>query len=431
MTLKTRNLQMRRHASAVLGIVIALSGSVLNSAAPQAPSDQNVSQEVTDLEVYLVTIGPGELLWERFGHNAIWIRDRDTGIERAYNYGLFSFEQEDFLKRFLQGRMEYWMRGFDAGPHLQEYMAANRTVVVQELNLSRNQKIELRDFLVWNKQPENRFYRYHYYWDNCSTRIRDAIDRVTNGAIRDQMEHVYPGHTLRYHSLRLVANDLWTSVGLLLGLGQPVDEPLSAWEEMFLPMKLRDHLRNVFVPGEDGDVQSLVASERTLHESTEFFERAAPPRWTPWFLVAGLLLGLATLLLARKAKESRTARAAFAALTTLWYAFIGIVGLGLAGLWLLTDHDTSYRNENLFWFDPVAILLVVLAPLLIYRVQWTDRIARLIAVFVAGVAILGLVLKIVPGMDQMNAPLIAFALPSHIAFVAGLLWVSSIEGGRQ
>jgi hypothetical protein len=390
----------------------------------------SLSSQDTDssqFSVYLVTVGPGELVWEKFGHNAIWISDNSRGFNRAYNYGLFSFQQEGFVTRFLQGRMEYWMRGFDTDPHLQGYVSDNRSVWVQELNLSAQQKVELRDFLEWNERPENRFYRYHYYYDNCSTRIRDAIDRVLGGVIQDQTEGVFPGSTLRYHSLRLVSDNPWTYLGLLLGLGQPVDDPISAWDEMFLPLKLREHLRDVVVLDGAGSEQPLVLSERVLYESTEFVENAAPPEWTLYSLGVGLVLAFAAFLLAHGATEGRRIRMAFAFATTAWYAMIGAIGLGLAGLWLFTDHDTSYRNENLFWFDPVAIFLIVLTPLLIFRVPWATRLGRLAAVFVAGASLLGFALQVVPGMYQVNGPLVALITPPNLAFAAGLLWYSSVE----
>ncbi len=393
-------------------------------AAARAVLQEPDSSQVT---VYLVTVGPGEQVWEQFGHNAIWISDDSSGFNRAYNYGLFSFQQEGFVTRFLQGRMEYWMRGFDTDPHLQGYVSEDRSVWIQELNLSTQQKTELRDFLVWNERPENRFYRYHYYYDNCSTRIRDAIDRVLEGIIEDQTGGVFPGATLRYHSLRLVSEDLLVYSGLLLGLGQPVDQPLSAWDEMFLPLKLRDHLRNVVLRNDDGTEQPLVLSERTLYESTEFVENAAPPKRTIHFLAVGMVLALGALLLAHMATERPGRRIFFAGAAATWYAIVGIAGVGLAALWMFTDHDTSYRNENLFWFDPVAVLLIVLAPLLVFRVQWSIRAGRLAAVFVAGAALLGLALQIVPGMDQVNGPLIALTLPPNLAFAVGILWYSSVE----
>jgi hypothetical protein len=379
------------------------------------------------ISVYLVTMGPGKHVWEPYGHNAIWITDTSHNIDRAYNYGVFDFEQEGFLYRFLKGRMLYKMVGEDATRHLQRYIADNRSVWVQELSLTPPQRVELRDFLEWNDRPENRSYRYHYYHDNCSTRIRDALDRVLDGAILHQSEGKETGHTFRFHTQRLNSHNLWMYTGLMLGLAQPVDRQLSAWDEMFLPLKLRQHLRNVVVLDESGNEQPLVLSEQTMYESTQFVESAAPPSWTLRFLGVGLTLAFVALLLAHKATEGRAARIVFSGFTMTWYTLIGVAGLGLAGLWMFTDHDTSYRNENLFWFNPVAILLILLAPLLIFRVQWSVRAGRLAAVFVAGVSLLGFVLQVVPGMDQVNGPLIAVTTPPNLAFAAGLLWYSSIE----
>ena len=194
----------------------------------------------SEIRVYLVTMGPGAAVWERFGHNAIWIDDPSVQPDTAYNYGLFDFGQENFLLRFIRGQMWYWMAGFPAEPYIRTYLQDNRSVWLQELNLPPRARLELRDFLRWNELPENRFYHYDYYRDNCSTRIRDAIDRVTGGAIADQTAFRPTGRSYRFHTQRLTANDPLVFTGLLLALGQGVDRPISAWEEMFLPMALRE-----------------------------------------------------------------------------------------------------------------------------------------------------------------------------------------------
>ena len=89
----------------------------------------------SELRVYLLTMGPGERVWERFGHNAIWIRDPASQPDTAYNYGLFDFQQENFLLRFIRGQMWYWMAGFPAEAYVRTYVRDNRSVWVQELNL--------------------------------------------------------------------------------------------------------------------------------------------------------------------------------------------------------------------------------------------------------------------------------------------------------
>src|SRR4029453_11507821 len=113
------------------------------------------------------------------------------------------------------------------------------SVCVKRLNLPPPARLQLREFLRWNEQPENRFYHYDYYRDNCSTRVRDALDRALGGRIHEYATTRPTDKTYRFHTRRLTANDPLVYTGLLIGLGQPVDRPISAWEEMFLPLALR------------------------------------------------------------------------------------------------------------------------------------------------------------------------------------------------
>ena len=101
---------------------------------------------------------------------------------------MFSFEEPGFLRRFVRGEMDYWMEGFDSERLLRAYAAADRSIWVQELDLTPEQMGALYEFEEWNERPENRFYRYDYYRDNCSTRVRDAIDRVLGGRLRESAE---------------------------------------------------------------------------------------------------------------------------------------------------------------------------------------------------------------------------------------------------
>ena len=226
-----------------------------------------------------MTFGPGRQVWERFGHNAIWVHDPVHGTDEAYNYGLFDFHQQNFLLRFARGQMWYWMAGFPAEQYIRQYERDNRSVWIQELNLSPAAERELQRFLAWNAEPEHRFYHYDYYRDNCSTRVRDALDRVLGGSLRTQTESVATGSTYRFHTQRLTANDPLISTGLLVALGPGVDRPISAWEEMFLPLKMREHVRRVTVSGPGGARMPLVRAERTLFESSEPAPPEAPPSW--------------------------------------------------------------------------------------------------------------------------------------------------------
>ncbi|HEY7568285.1 MAG TPA: DUF4105 domain-containing protein, partial [Gemmatimonadaceae bacterium] len=117
------------------------------------------------LGVWLMTMGPGDAVWERFGHNAIRIRDERTGDDRVYNWGMFSLEQSGFILQFLRGRMRYWMASEDAALTVEAYRQHNRSVTIQELNLTGAQKVALYAFVQRTELPENRFYDYDYFRD--------------------------------------------------------------------------------------------------------------------------------------------------------------------------------------------------------------------------------------------------------------------------
>ena len=161
--------------------LVALPASGSAQRAPALAGTPTPDHASAALQVFLMTFGPGRQVWERFGHNAIWIHDPVDGTDEAYNYGLFDFHQENFLLRFVRGQMWYWMAGFPAARYVAQYERDNRSVWVQELELSHDAKVELERFLRWNAEPEHRYYHYDYYRDNCSTRVRDAVDRVLSG----------------------------------------------------------------------------------------------------------------------------------------------------------------------------------------------------------------------------------------------------------
>ena len=339
------------------------------------------------LRVYLMSFGPGGEVWEHFGHTAIWVHDPARGTDQAYNYGMFDFQQSHFFRRFIQGKMLYWMAGFDARAFADWYIQHNRSVWVQELALTPAQREALRQFLVWNERPENRFYPYDYYRDGCATRVRDALDRVLGGQIYAQTRAVPSGTTYRSHSLKLVEDSPFAYTGLALGLGRPTDRPISLWEEMFLPLALRDIVRRVTVTGPDGRVRPLVASERTVYESTLPPEPAEPPERTWMYLalglvIAALLAGSAELVRRGRVGAARGARTPPAALigrTLLaltggaWSLVSGAFGLLLIFLWALTAHVTSQNNENVLQTSALALPLVVLLPAFLLGARWALR----------------------------------------------------------
>ena len=362
-----------------------------------------------------MTMGPGDAVWERFGHNAIWIRDRELGTDVVYNWGMFDFNQPNFLGRFLTGDTKYWMAGFDLASTVEVYPAGNRAVWAQELALTPAQRVELRDFVEWNARPENMYYRYDYYRDNCSTRVRDAIDGVIGGRIRTTTAPRMTATTYRSHTQRLTAGDFPVYTGIMLALGHPADRPISEWQEMFLPMRMREHLRTVRVPDESGRLVPLVRAETQLVSASRGPEPDAPPRLVPFYLAVSLGIAAVIVVLTRLAeKGSGAPRLALALVVAAWSLVAGLLGTAALLAWTVTQHVFMYRNENLLQFNPLPLALALVFPVLLYR-GWGARATRLVSVTVATLAVVGLLMKVIPVFDQRNWEIIALALPAHVA----------------
>ena len=393
-----------------------LAGAVLAIAAlGPAPLDaQGAAEPGSELTISVITMGPGTAVWERFGHNAIRVTDAATGADTTYNYGMFDFGAERFFLKFAQGRPPYWTEGHRADREIGAYIRADRSVWSQELALTPAQKAALRDFLEWNSREENKYYGYDYFLDNCSTRVRDAIDRVLGGAIEAQTTNVPTGTTWRSHTRRLTAADLLAYTGLNIGLGPATDRPISAWEEMFLPLALRDHLRGIQVPAPGGGTRPLVRSEATEYVSSAPEPPAEPPVWWPRFLAAGLAIGALLLLLGERSRSCGVARFGFRFIAIGWSVVAGLAGVALAYLWGFTDHSAAHANQNLFQLSPLSLLLAPLLPGVGARGgpgRWTVGLAVAVALLAVG----GLLWKVLPLAQQVNGEIIALALPIQAA----------------
>ena len=175
------------------------------------------------MEIWLVTYGPGEISWQRFGHNAIWVRDQSSRLDHVFNFGFFDFEQEAFYRRFLQGKLLYFSAAQPAEREFSSYNNENRSIRAQRHYLSEEQAFNLAEYLICEIQPENRDYLYDYYVNNCSTRIRDALDLALDGALSATYEAEKAFQNWRDHTRRLTAPDFWLYLGLEVGLGGHID----------------------------------------------------------------------------------------------------------------------------------------------------------------------------------------------------------------
>ena len=378
----------------------------------------------TELQISLLTVGPGEVYWERFGHNAIAIHDRRSGQTLSYNYGIFDFEEADFFLNFLRGHMRYSMDVNRLENELAYYQSEGRAVLRQELDLSPRQRLALRDFLLWNLRPENAKYDYEYFTSNCSTKVRDALDQVLGGAIRRALEGRSRGYTYRLQADSLMAPIPELMLPMDLGLGPYADRRLSFWEESFIPAAFAQHLGQVQIGQDEGRPRPLVTATQELSRANPALaaaERSFPRRHGPYPLgyalpvgAIGVALGLGLLLLARSPRPR--ARLLFALAGVGFALCATLAGLMLLGLWSLTEHVSAWRNENLLLLNPLWLLLL---PAL-WRTRdpaWHSRgFSRVVAWAVLLSALAALAIKLLPASVQDNAVWLALLLPLQLAF---------------
>jgi len=374
-----------------------------------------VDAPAANLEVALITYGPGDIYWERFGHDALEIRDTVSGESYAFNYGVFDFDQKGFLLNFARGIMAYRMDADTTESDIAFYKGEGRYVRRQVLALDNAQKEKLRRFILWNIRPENAGYHYDYYVDNCTTRVRDVLDDALDGALSAQWIDAPGGMSYRDQTARLMSNQPWLMLGMDLGLGPFADQPMTAWKEAFLPMTLEEQLRKVRI-GEGGAAHPLVADETTLSPSrlTPPPDQAPDLRWP--LLGAGIVLALPLLL--PVFTRQRGARTVFAIAATLFTVFAGIAGLFMLGLWTLTLHRSAWGNFNLLAYQPFALLLLPGIWKLRRAGRPMGRLAPRVAAISFAACVIGLLLHLWPDFPQRNMPWLLFALPCWAALFA-------------
>lgn len=378
--------------------------------------------------VYLVTMAPGLEVWNRFGHNALWIHDEETGQDLVWNWGLFAFDQVGFIPRLIRGQMLYSMGGFTLENTIAQYRAEGRDVWAQELALTPAQKADLDRFVRTNAQPANRDYYYDYYLDNCSTRVRDALDTVLGGAIERHFSGMESGTTWRWHTRRLLRPAPWAYGGVALVLGQPGDEAISAYEEMFLPMQLRAHLAGLFVEQRDGSMRPLVVGETQLVEGRLDPEPTEPVTTWPRYLLAGLVGAALVLGAGAAASRGAAGRVVAAVPLAIWSLAAGVAGVVLVAAYL-TDHTFWYRNENVLQISPLSLAVAVLVLGAVVRPRLVGPAAR-VARWIAVLSVAGLAAKVLPFFHQGNAEILALAVPVNLAVAVALgRWRAARDDG--
>jgi len=359
---------------------------------------------VAQVRIGVATMLPGEIFFERFGHNAIIVDDPAFAEPVSYNFGYFDMDEPDFVGRFVRGDMRYRLVALPLSQDMAYYREVGRGVSVQWLDLDDDEAGRLAAALADNARPENAVYRYDYFTDNCSTRVRDALDAALGGTLRRQLAGRSRGNTFRGEAVRLASPAPWMWLGFDLGLGPASDKPNALWQDAFVPMRLADALAGV---RRDDGRPLVTGTEQLLPHRLPPEPPEAPRPWWPW-LLAGLAIAAASRALGQRRP------ATLAAIALPFWTLSGVLGGLMLFLWVCTEHRFAWANQNLLLLSPLCLLLLH-GGWRIARGRAPGAVFRTIAWLVAFGAVIALFLHWLPVVPQRNAHWISLLLPVHAA----------------
>lgn len=300
------------------------------------------------LKFSLLTCSPGEELYSSFGHSAIRLVNEENGSDLVFNYGTFDFNDPDFYTKFTKGKLLYFVSVDKFPDFMMEYQYFHRGVIEQDLRLTCEEKQKLLYALYENAREENKYYRYDFNYDNCTSRLRDMIWKMT--ASRPQVPPITEkGATFRtlIHEYLESGKKNWSKLGIDILLGAPLDKKVTTEEAMFLP----DYLMKGLDSGRVGS-QSLIVGKRELLPNgikAEAPSLSFDP--TPVFILLFIIYLLP--LISRKGRWIKW----MAVMDGILFGVVGLIGFLLLFMWFGTDHAMCRNNWNLAWAWPTHLLM--------------------------------------------------------------------------
>ncbi len=301
-------------------------------------------------QISLLTCDPGEELYSAFGHNAVRVLDEDSGRDIIFNYGTFNFDTPNFYVKFARGKLDYMLSVSTYDQFIMHYQYLQRSVREQVLDLSPEQTLRAVQFLQTNYQPENRFYRYDFFYDNCATRIRDMMEMVLGDQLKWNDNSNSPDKSFRDLIDEYVYPLPWADFGIDLALGSVIDQVATEREKQFLPDYMEEAFSEAIIVG-DGPSRPLVKSTSTVLEievplsQGSFFN----PYLLFWLIA---IVGIVLTYIGFRNKRL------YIGLDVALFAILGTVGIVISFLWFFTDHSATLYNWNILWAFPLHLVLV-------------------------------------------------------------------------
>lgn len=293
-------------------------------------------------KISVLTCGPGEPLYATFGHTALRVVDPDTDVDEVFNFGTFDFNTSNFYFKFLSGKLDYMLEVSDFDDFILEYIEDGRWVAEQVLHISREEKQRIYDSLNIVLLPENRFYRYDFFRNNCSTKVIDLILAFTaDQSLIDSLK-IKSGLTFRKALRPYIAGKEGVNLGINLLLGPFADQPMSKIQQTFLPEGLMEVLS-----------QTKIADPSVIISPGDY-EAAMPADPDLPMILFWILLFIVVI----EALWSKTSQRTSDRIDAVLFAIPGLLSLLFISLWIWSDHVSLHLNLNLLWANPLNLILV-------------------------------------------------------------------------
>ena len=358
------------------------------------------------IRISLLTCTPGKELYSSFGHSAFRVVDSISNYDLVFNYGTFNFYDPDFYSKFVKGKLLYFVSIDSLNGFLEEYDFFKRGVTEQSLSLSCDEKQKLVSALFENAKEENKYYRYDFNYDNCTTRLRDMLEKAVGKQLEAKNIVPNPAHTTFRHLIHSYLDrggQQWSKLGIDILLGSPLDKKITNREAMFLP----DYLMMAF------DSSTLhgrpVVDEKKILLNY-FEEYKTKSGITPFPVFAILFLAVAILSFLSHNKWNLF----FKIFDFFFFFFVGAIGILVLFMWFGTDHAMCRNNFNLLWALPTHLPITFI---LFSKRQWINNYFRFIFFYTIALLLAWFFLP-----QQFNSALL---------FIVGIILVRSFYLGKR
>lgn len=306
-------------------------------------------------KVSLLTNTPWDKeVYALFGHTAIRINDPSVFLDVVFNYGIFDFDSPNFMYRFVKGETDYMVAGYSFSQYLSGYKNRGIGITEQVLNLTLDEKQRILDALVTNALPENRVYRYNYFYDNCSTRPRDIIEKNIHGTIQYTATNKLQTYRDLVHEC--VSGQPWVRFGIDLVIGADADKVISDHQKDFIPSYLLHSYKSATIK-QGENIRRLVSEENLLLSQDSAGTFVSPSFNTPlWYGLIFLLFTIVFSYISYK-KNWMIASKIF---DFILFFVAGTAGFIIFFLMYFSVHPCTNPNWNLVWLNPVQIIAAIL-----------------------------------------------------------------------